>query len=115
MVSCGIKRCPPTPFDINRLHHVVAVTAEVASSSLVVPAILSKTVTRLSLKPTRVQKGAFLHPLCTLFLQLERFSRAQLSQFDSVCETAVGFVSEAKTSASTAACAACFAGEIACV
>src|SRR5215469_962637 len=21
MVSCGIKRCSPTPFDINRLHH----------------------------------------------------------------------------------------------
>jgi hypothetical protein len=35
----GIKRCPPTPFDINQLHQPVAVTAEVASSSLVVPAI----------------------------------------------------------------------------
>ena len=41
MVSCGIKRCPPTPFDINRL----SVTAEVASSSLVVPAIHSQELT----------------------------------------------------------------------
>src|SRR5215469_1657407 len=28
MVSCGIKRCPPTPFDINRLHHVVALSRQ---------------------------------------------------------------------------------------
>ena len=26
MVSCGIKRCLPTPFDINRLHHNAALS-----------------------------------------------------------------------------------------
>ncbi len=54
-----------------------AVTAEVASSSLVVPAIHSKRVARISMKPTRVQKGAFLHPFCTPFPQLEPASGAQ--------------------------------------
>ena len=44
------------------------VTAEVASSSLVVPAILSKRVVPISLKPSRLQKGAVLHPFCTRFL-----------------------------------------------
>ena len=57
----------------------VAVTAEVASSSLVVPAILSKRVERISLQPTRVQKGAFLHPFCTSFRQLEAFLRVLFS------------------------------------
>ena len=28
MVSCGIKRCPPTPFDINRLHHIAALSRQ---------------------------------------------------------------------------------------
>jgi hypothetical protein len=42
-----------------------AVTAEVASSSLVVPAIHSKRVERISLKPSRAQKGTFSCPyLC---------------------------------------------------
>ncbi|MCU1239313.1 MAG: hypothetical protein JWO71_39 [Candidatus Acidoferrum typicum] len=58
---------------------VRAVTAEVASSSLVVPAIHSKRVERSSLQPTRVQKGTFLHPFCTPFRQLEPFSRARFS------------------------------------
>ena len=54
------------------------VKAEIASSSLVVPAILFKRVRRISLQPTRVQKGAFLHSFCNLFRQLEAFSRALL-------------------------------------
>jgi hypothetical protein len=44
-----------------------------------------------------------------------RFSAARLSRFDRVYATAMELVSEAKTSASTAACAASFAGEIACL
>jgi hypothetical protein len=28
MVPCGIKRCPPTPFDINRLHHSSALSRQ---------------------------------------------------------------------------------------
>jgi hypothetical protein len=91
------------------------VTAEVAGSSPVVPAIHSKRVVRISMKPTRVQKGAFLHPFCTSFRQLEPFSGGRPSGFDSVYASALGVVSEANTRASTAACAACFAGEIACV
>jgi nicotinamidase-related amidase len=43
------------------------------------------------------------------------FSAAWLSRFDRVYTTAVELVSEAKSRARTAACAACFAGEIACV
>jgi len=56
---------------------VNAVTAEVASSSLVVLAILSERVALISLQPTRVQKGAFLQPFCTPFPQLEPTSGAQ--------------------------------------
>jgi hypothetical protein len=55
-----------------------AVTAEAAGSSPVVPAIHSKRVVAISLKPTRVQKGAFLHPFCTHFRQLESLSHAEL-------------------------------------
>ena len=40
---------------------------------------------------------------------------AALSRFDGVCAKAVELASDANTSASTAAYAACFAGEIACV
>ena len=58
-----------------------AVTAEVASSSLVVPAIHFKRVSRLSSQPTWVQKGAFLHPFCTSFSQLAPLSRAGLLGF----------------------------------
>jgi hypothetical protein len=82
---------------------IVSVTAEVASSSLVVPAIHSKRVERISMKPTRVQKGAFLHPFCTPFRQLEPFSGGRPSGFDSVYASALGVVSEANTRASTAA------------
>ena len=56
------------------------VTAEAAGSSLVVPAIHSKRVERISLQPSRVQTGAFLHPFCTPFRQLEAFSRVLLSR-----------------------------------
>jgi hypothetical protein len=38
--------------------------AEVASSSLVVPAILSKAVKRISLKPSRARKGRVSRPFC---------------------------------------------------
>jgi len=53
------------PLD-GRVHFLVhSVTAEVASSSLVVPAIHSKRVERISLKPSRTQKGTFSCPyLC---------------------------------------------------
>src|SRR6266849_4975174 len=44
-----------------------AVTAEVASSSLVVPAIHSKRVASISLKPTRTQKGTFSCPFSCPF------------------------------------------------
>ena len=40
---------------------------------------------------------------------------AALSRFDGVCAKAVELASDANTSASTTACAACFGGEIACV
>ena len=60
------------------------VTAEVASSSLVVPAILSKRVERISLLPTRVQKGAILHPFCTPFRQLEALSGAPVHDMEGL-------------------------------
>src|SRR6266581_9134120 len=43
-----------------------SVTAEVASSSLVVPAILSKPLRRFSLKPSRARKGHVSRPFCVL-------------------------------------------------
>src|SRR5438034_8026012 len=43
-----------------------AVTAEVASSSLVVPAILSKALRRISLKPLGARKGRVSRPFCAL-------------------------------------------------
>ena len=58
----------------HRLISTDSVTAEVASSSLVVPAIHSKRVVPSSTKPTGVQKDTFLHPFCTPFRQLESFS-----------------------------------------
>jgi hypothetical protein len=98
-----------------------AVTAEVASSSLVVPAIHSlfptahKAVERISLKPTRVLKGAFLHPFCTPFCQLEAFSHIAPIHDLAAYTGAAQFISDAKSRSSTAACAARLAGEIACV
>src|SRR6266478_8864771 len=50
----------------NLPHARKAVTAEVASSSLVVPAILSKRVRRISLKPSRARKGHVSRPFCAL-------------------------------------------------
>ena len=65
-----------------------AVTAEVASSSLVVPAIHSKRVAPISLKPRRVQKGAILHPFSsirTVFHELgfHRFDHSYASSFQN--------------------------------
>src|SRR6266478_3956424 len=45
---------------------VVSVTAEVASSSLVVPAILSKALRRISLKPLGARKGRVSRLSCAL-------------------------------------------------
>jgi len=44
------------------------VTAEVASSSLVVPTILNKDFTLIFMKPERVQKDTNLHPFVSLSL-----------------------------------------------
>src|SRR6266704_2963990 len=69
--SRGFLRAPRVAIGAVKLQPVTSgrwtVTAEVASSSLVVPAIHSKKVERSSLQPTRVQKGAFLHPFCIPF------------------------------------------------
>ena len=46
---------------------VRAVTAEVASSSLVVPAIHSKRVARISFKPSTARKGRIPRPFYALF------------------------------------------------
>ena len=45
---------------------ILSVTAEAAGSSPIVPAIHSRGFARISLKPTRAQKGAFLHPFSSL-------------------------------------------------
>jgi hypothetical protein len=83
-----------------------SVTAEVASSSLVVPAIHSKAVRRISLKPSRAQKGHVSRPFCAPF---------QRPAVSYPATSAPPSLSEEKTSDITAACAACFAGVIACV
>ena len=54
----------------------------------------------------------FLHPFSLIRAV---FTGSAFHRFDHSYASAVEFVSEAKTSARTAACAACFAGEIACV
>ena len=82
-----------------------SVTAEVASSSLVVPAILSKALRRISLKPLGARKGRVSRPFCALF----RRSRASYPATRVAPSS-----SEEKTSDITAACAACFAGVTAC-
>jgi hypothetical protein len=83
-----------------------SVTAEVASSSLVVPAILSKARRRISLKPLGARKRRVSRPFCALF----RRSRASYPATRVAPSS-----SEEKTSDITAACAACFAGVTACV
>ena len=56
------------------------------------------------MKPVRVQKGAFLLPFCTPFAFIwSRFARVAFTT-DRVYATAVSFVSEANTRASSAAC-----------
>src|SRR6266536_6430073 len=56
----------------------------------------------------------FLHPFSSIRVPFSRQAVPQRS-YTCVCLEATAFVSEEKTSASTAACAAWFAGEIACV
>lgn len=75
----------------------------------------SKRVILNSLKYLGCKRGAFLHSFCTLFIEWNRLRRMQLSDFENIYASALRLVSEANTSASTAACAACFAGEITCV
>jgi len=94
---------------------ILSVTAEAAGSSPIVPAIHSRGFARISLKPTRAQKGAFLHPFCIPFRHWERSQVCFSSWLGRIYAQAVKFVSDANTKSSTAACAACFAGEIACV
>ena len=104
----SFRPCPISP--------TVAVTAEVASSSLVVPAIHSERVTQTSMKPTRVQKDTFLHPFCVLSTEASLPSlRVSYAQLCCTSETSVPVSTGENTSESTAACAACFAGVIACV
>src|SRR5258708_8486872 len=55
------------------------VTAEVASSSLVVPAIHSKAVRRISFKPSRARKGHVSRPFCALFSDLQFLSGNEYS------------------------------------
>ena len=86
----------------------VPVTAEVASSSLVVPAIHSKRVARISFKPLRAQKGRAARPFCALFPGYEAVASCPAMR-DSPPAL------EEKTCDITAACAACFAGVTACV
>jgi hypothetical protein len=84
----------------------VAVTAEAAGSSPVVPAIHSMAVRRISFKPSRAQKGHVSRPFCALF---------QRPAVSYPATSAAPDLSEEKTSDITAACAACFAGVTACV
>ena len=59
---------------------VRAVTAEAAGSSPVVPAIHSKRVRRIPLKPSRARKGRIPRPICALFLPRLRRSRFVVQQ-----------------------------------
>jgi len=58
-------------------------------------------------------KGCILAPFLHPFRGTEPRLACGCHDFEHIYMTALGLVSEAKTSASTAACAACFAGEIA--
>src|SRR5215469_941562 len=97
--SCKtLQRCP--------------VTAEVASSSLVVPAILFKELVFISAKPLRTQKGRAARP-CRVPFAL--FPPCHVATASCVAAPKDSGASEEKTNDSTAACASCFAGLIACV
>src|SRR6266702_1715488 len=68
----------------------VAVTAEVASSSLVVPAILSKALAMVLTKPSRTQKGTFQCPFLCPFsvralLAMSISSRCKVASRGSRC------------------------------
>ena len=63
-----------------------------------------------------VQKDTFLHPFCVLSTEASLPSlRVSYAQLCCKSETDVPVSTEENTSESTAACAACFAGVIACV
>src|SRR5882762_7318015 len=68
--SRGFLRAPRVAIGAVKLQLVTSerwtVTAEVASSSLVVPAILSKALRRISLKPLGARKGRVSRPFCAL-------------------------------------------------
>jgi len=66
----------------------------------------SKAVRRISLKPSRAQKGHVPRPFCAPF---------QRPAVSYPATSAPSDLSEEKTSDITAACAACFAGVTACV
>ena len=78
LVCCckTVRRCP--------------VTAEVASSSLVVPAILSKALVLISAKPSRTQKGTFSCPFMCPFSRAIfspcRFPHAATAPDDDDCD-----------------------------
>ena len=68
------------------------------------------------MKPTRVQKDTFLHPFCVLSAETSLPSlRVSYAQLCCSSETGVPVSTGGNTRESTAACAACFAGVIACV
>jgi len=89
---------------------MVPVTAEAASSSLVVPAIHSKELAPTTLKPLRTQKGRARRPCCVLF-----FSFCYLAAASYIVQPEHSGASEEKTNDSTAAGTSCFAALIACV
>jgi hypothetical protein len=81
--SRGFLRAPKVAIGAVKLQPVTsgccAVTAEVASSSLVVPAILFKRLRLISFKPSRVQKGTFWCPFLHPFQSVFWFAPRQLS------------------------------------
>jgi hypothetical protein len=72
--SRGFLRAPKVAIGAVKLQSVTSgfcsVTAEVASSSLVVPAILSKRVRPLLSKPSRARKGRVSRPFCVLIYKV---------------------------------------------
>ena len=87
---------------------VSSVTAEVAGSSPVVPAILSTRVRRVPLRSLRARKGRTSRPFVPFL-----FGYAEAVACPPKIDAP--FASEEKTNDTTAACAACLAGVIACV
>jgi len=93
-----------------------AVTAEAAGSSPVVPVIHAKRVAKISVKPSRTQKGTFRDLFCVPFRSLfppQGFVRLRRQQMNGDCGPTLA--SCEKTKDSTAACALYLAGVITCV